>query len=517
MTGGTPTKLAIVSINNGHSPTVNIPFSVVVQARDILNLPANVSQNTEIQLSLVTGTGSLGGTLIDTILQNENSVTISGVTYDSAQSNVAIKASRITGDLLTPDTSDPFTVLPSASQLTFAGVPIGAQLNIKMGSFTVEARRPAPYNTIDSTFTDSITISKASGPGNVSGNLKKACVAGIATFDSICFDASGAYTLSALATGLTPDISGTINISPIEIPLIENFDYTGGTSLVYNGWSAHSGAGSNPVMVTSPGLTYPSYLSSGIGNAAKIHGSGEDVNRIFTSQTSGSIYAAFMVKVDSAPTGWDYFLHFGPQTIGTTYKGKLFVKKIGSDSLSFGISKGNNAPPVDSTPFSYKLDSTYLLVLKYTFVEGTNDEVKLWINPSVTGPEPLANLTVTDATSDLNNCGSFALRQSSSSLTATIDGIRIGTSWGIVSGNYPPTISDVTRNPEFPRVGNSVHISAKIYDDSTNINNISDTLYYALNTTSSWTAVMKDSSRTADSLFFYTIPLIGAEGDTCLL
>ena len=57
--------------------------------------------------------------------------------------------------------------------------------------------------------------------------------------------------------------------------LIENFEYTLGSLLTDNGWVALSGAGNVPLTVTSPGLTYPDYLGSGIGLATTItNGSG---------------------------------------------------------------------------------------------------------------------------------------------------------------------------------------------------------------------------------------------------
>ena len=49
--------------------------------------------------------------------------------------------------------------------------------------------------------------------------------------------------------------------------LTDDFNYTNGTLLTANGWTAHSGAGTNPVTVTSGGLSYP---GSGIGNAVAL-------------------------------------------------------------------------------------------------------------------------------------------------------------------------------------------------------------------------------------------------------
>src|SRR5688500_14506989 len=77
--------------------------------------------------------------------------------------------------------------------------------------------------------------------------------------------------------------------------LVEDFTYPVGSLLTANGWSAHSGAGTNPITVTSPGLTFNGYPSSGVGNAVSLTTSGEDVNRPFAAQTTGMVYAAFMV------------------------------------------------------------------------------------------------------------------------------------------------------------------------------------------------------------------------------
>ena len=62
----------------------------------------------------------------------------------------------------------------------------------------------------------------------------------------------------------------------------DNFNYTSGTLLTANGWTAHSGGGTNAQLVTNYGLTYPGYASSGIGFADSVRNTGEDDNRTFT-------------------------------------------------------------------------------------------------------------------------------------------------------------------------------------------------------------------------------------------
>ena len=272
---GAPTKLVVTTINNGSSPSTNTSFDVVIQAQDNSNVPQNVSANTSIALTKTTGNGTLSGTLTGTINAGSNSVTISGVNYNTAESGVSITATRTSGDVLASGTSSAFTVLGAASQLVFVNVPVSGQQGINLSPFTVEARRVD--NSVDLNYIGEITIAKASGTGNISGTLTKTGVSGVATFNDIQFDASGAYTISASASGLTDATSGPINILSTSLPQVEDFDFTAGELLTDNGWVAHSGAGTNPITVTNPGLTYTSYPSSGIGNAALLDNTGEDV------------------------------------------------------------------------------------------------------------------------------------------------------------------------------------------------------------------------------------------------
>ncbi|MCS7258207.1 MAG: hypothetical protein NZ601_02410, partial [candidate division WOR-3 bacterium] len=219
-----------------------------------------------------------------------------------------------------------------------------------------------------------------------------------------------------------------------QLLLEENFNYSAGTALTATGnWTAHSGGGTNPILVVEPGLTYSGYVSSGIGNAAKIDTTGEDVNRTYTSQTSGTIYAAFMVNVTKATTSGDYFFHLSSNPINTTYfDGRVYVKKDASNNLAFGLSKRTETAIY--TDFVYSLNTTYLVVLKYEIVSGTqNDKVSLFIFSSgVPSTEPVTPTIgpLSPATADPTDIGSVALRQGGTGAPSLyIDGIRIATSW----------------------------------------------------------------------------------------
>ncbi|MGI8883986.1 MAG: FG-GAP repeat domain-containing protein [Pyrinomonadaceae bacterium] len=240
--------------------------------------------------------------------------------------------------------------------------------------------------------------------------------------------------------------------------LVEDFTYPAGSLLTSNGWTAHSGGGTNPIVTSSPGLTLTGYPSSGIGNAVTLATSGEDVNRPFAVQSSGSVYAAFMVNVSEATTdpAGGYFFHLGPDPVGTTFRGRVSVKKNDSNALAFGISKAATASAdIAFTPFNYALNTTYLLIVKYTIVDGaSNDTVSLFVSTTTPASEPAPTASATDITSQTDiNPGTVSLRQGSTatSPTARVDGIRVGTTYASVTagmtGGGTPTPSPTVDAP----------------------------------------------------------------------
>ena len=224
--------------------------------------------------------------------------------------------------------------------------------------------------------------------------------------------------------------------------LDENFDYPAGDLLTAHGWTAHSGAGSQAITVNSSGLTFPGYISSGIGNAALVDNTGEDVFKPFTTQTTGSVYAAFMVKITTVAAG--YFFHFSTNPAISTFRGKVFMDA----SNHFGVSLGSNTGTFASSTFT--LGNTYLLVIKYQVVAGTlNDIMSMYIfdssfpltEPATPTIGPLTDVGISDI-----DPASVAIRQFNASENLLIDGIRVGTSWADIAGSASTTPT-VTANP----------------------------------------------------------------------
>jgi hypothetical protein len=297
-------------------------------------------------------------------------------------------------------------------------------------------------------------------------------------------------------TGITTDIDGdtrnttypymgadegTISLTePVDF-WVEDFDYPDGDTLTnFNGWIAHSGAGINPITINSFGLAFPDYKSSGIGLAALMDNTSEDVHKLFPSVSNGTVYTSFMVRVDAAPTG--YFLHFAPNPHNTfDFRGRVWVKTNGSGGLAIGYSYSSS--DTTFTDFDYNLGDTLLFVSKYEVVAGdNNDIVSLYIfnnsapAPSTEPVSPTVGPIVNATTSADIDPGSINLRQYNSGQNIIVDGIRVATSWndvfGIVSGveiteSKIPTDYTLTQNYPNPfnpttRINYSVPFDSKV-------------------------------------------------------
>jgi len=423
---GLPTMLVVASINNGSSPSANTPFDVVISSVDNSGIFQPVTDSTFVALSLFIGSGSLDGKLVDVIPAGSCSVTISGVTYDKAEAGVSITAFTIDGDMLIDGLSSFFTVLDAASQLTFVGLPASGQKNQKLFPFTIEARRED--NSLDSNFTGDITLAVISGAGDISGAFIKSALLGSASFDDIKFDDGGEYTIAALSTGLRTALSNPINLLSTSLPLSEDFNYTVGTTLSFDGWVPNSSPGVNPILVSPGALTYPGYNSPATGNKASIGNSGEDLFRSFDKVISGAVYAAFLVNVSAAKTG-GYFLTLSSNST-SSYYARIFAKDDGRGNLLFGIAK------TDSVIYAAKIfryNTTHLIVIKYLFNPLTSDDMAgIYIDPNIPCSEPSAfdALGFPEET-DAKEIGYIILRQgnASNAPVLALDGIRISTSW----------------------------------------------------------------------------------------
>lgn len=220
--------------------------------------------------------------------------------------------------------------------------------------------------------------------------------------------------------------------------LVENFDYTEASALTANGWGAHSAAATNPILVTAPGLTFANYYGSAIGNAAGVNNTGQDINRGFAEATTGSVYTSFLVNA-TASTADEYFFLLGANPITTAFRGRVFLQPNTTDATKFAVGFSFNASTAQATTATlYNFGETYLFVLKYTIVDGAdNDTVSLFVFPIadsfITEPATPTLGPLAGTAADLNP-GTVGLRQFNATQRITVDGIRVSTQWDVYNG-----------------------------------------------------------------------------------
>jgi hypothetical protein len=227
-----------------------------------------------------------------------------------------------------------------------------------------------------------------------------------------------------------------------QVKMDENFEYPSGgpgDSIGAHGWVWFSGV-ANTVLVSTPGLSYAGYPLSGIGNAASLTTNGNDQYKSMTSSAdtgnATAVYGSCMANITSAQRPGDYFFAFLPSSSTSFFSGRVSVRLNGG-VLEFGLTKASQ-PDTNTMVWvtGYSLNTTYVIVLKYKFVSGpNNDEVSLYVFPAgLPATEPLPTIgpqSFSTTSGDANNIGRFALRQGMASRgpNVIVDGIIVSLSW----------------------------------------------------------------------------------------
>lgn len=256
-------------------------------------------------------------------------------------------------------------------------------------------------------------------------------------------------------------------------PVLDSLDGTGG-------WSRSGVNFPYNVQVKSPGLTYTGYAGSGTGNTAYLSNTaeGDIVMHNFPSQSTGKVYLSFMIRVDSmtATATNGYNIGFNPSTGQTFINTMLYIKRLSATTFNFGIRKSRN---VSYSSTVYNTNTTYLAVLKYSFVNGdNNDSAKAYIFSSgVPVLEPAAPTAFATDSTDVPSIGNVILSNGYAQggplrgSSVKIDGIRAGLNWASsilssinqISDNIPEGFSV---NQNYPNPFNpSTKISFRIPEE----------------------------------------------------
>jgi pectate lyase len=216
-----------------------------------------------------------------------------------------------------------------------------------------------------------------------------------------------------------------------------NLGTTGGTG----GWSG-SNVGvtitSNSLDGTGLGLA----PSSGNKVTTTTGSSSGTYNQFSAGIATGTVYHSFLLRVNST-SGLDAtgevisgLLRNGS---ASSYYQDVWLRLNGSN-VEIGLSKLRAGTTWHTTPLT--VGATYLVVTKYQFVTGSNNDiVSLWLNPATGGTnEPAADISIS-AGSDGNTSIGIGRCYIYGGYAADIDEVRVGTSWADVTpseGGPPP-------------------------------------------------------------------------------
>jgi len=224
--------------------------------------------------------------------------------------------------------------------------------------------------------------------------------------------------------------------------LVEDFNYTIGSDLKSQGWPIHSGSGAtkDSILVVQ-GLTFDGYTGSNIGGAAALTGVYCDHNKTFTAQTSGTVYASFLMKTGSS-NKQGYFFHFASTPISSIFPSRVWTNSTGSGISIGAFSSGTE--PSNYSPIT--ANTTYLVVIKYDFSTKVSS---LYVFSTMPTSEPTTAQATFTETATIANIGAVCLRQytwtgSTSNQNVIVDGIRVATSWSALftgTGFNNPTVN----------------------------------------------------------------------------
>jgi hypothetical protein len=194
---------------------------------------------------------------------------------------------------------------------------------------------------------EAITVSKASGPGTLSGTSSVAAVSGVATFNGLQFDQIGTYSLSTTSGTLTPNTSSSIVISPS--PVTYNFTAPTAANIPANLTVSTMTVGNS---FGSTSMITGSSVSSGYTGATGGNNAGVPANiGSLNVSTSTNAYFEFTLTPNSNYVVTLNGISFG--TRSTTSGPQAFSLRTNKDNYATNIATGsisNNSAWTIKTP-----------------------------------------------------------------------------------------------------------------------------------------------------------------------
>lgn len=242
--------------------------------------------------------------------------------------------------------------------------------------------------------------------------------------------------------------------------LTENFDYPAGNLLGNGGWLQYMTRTSDPIQLTASPLVYEGYQKATGLVANLIPGSSSSECAYYPwgnynddRINSGTVYASLLINVTTPGEDSYSFAFVGLSKNNAGLAGKsgdekcrIFTKATDASHYQIGVSKnGSTGTYADAT---LEIGKTYLVVLKYEFVNGnTNDICSLWLNPDMKAEPKTADATISSAAdaSATNGLIGIELRQGGNGgkngAKVQYDAIRVATTWAELFGDQDEPVN----------------------------------------------------------------------------
>lgn len=399
-------KVSPALVNN--KLTVSLPKGTATASFSITSLH-NFDNNKVLSFKIVSGTGGavVGDSKLATIIN------LKGNTWVTPSLTTSVTTALNFGSVNTNTQS-------TAQTYTLTGVNLSGQVSVKASdNFLVSINNTTytPSVNVDAN-NKAVTVYVKFAP--VSGknqSLPGKITHSLTGFSDIVFDVTG------------EEIGNVANV-PL---LVENFEYGATEDFLLRtntNWTAYSAEGAIPVIYIPQGLSFAGYVGSGIGGAASMMNgsfSREDVSRTFVPQTSGTVYTALMVNFAAAADG-EFF--FANRDVAGGFFNRFYAKDGGSGNLILGV--GKNSSAVYSTT-NFKFNTNYLVVIKHDFSTKISSMYVISGLIPDTEPATAAAQSVATGTSP-TSLTDVVIRQAETALTATVDGIRVATTWKGILG-----------------------------------------------------------------------------------
>ncbi len=245
-------------------------------------------------------------------------------------------------------------------------------------------------------------------------------------------------------------LAAFVGLMPSEVAaqryFTEDFDYETGDLYQQGPWLKYgAGTKTNALNVGEGSLTYEGYSDKTEGNCAAL----ADLKSCYSLQapiattpfTDGSVYMSALINVEKAGDSKDCLQFVRSASGGIVDKGygmaggRILIKAGDTEgTFKIGICR-TRITEASFSPEEYELNKTYLVVIKYQFVEGdNNDVIALWVNPTdfETEPESLAGSS-SFSSQDIPDVAGIALTQNSmkngSWHDMKVDAIHVAGSW----------------------------------------------------------------------------------------